>query len=65
MKLRALERDGFVQRHVTADVPPRVSYALTALGQDLAGQVRALIDWVNARTPAIAAARAAFDTRAD
>ncbi|WP_179504583.1 MULTISPECIES: winged helix-turn-helix transcriptional regulator [unclassified Sphingomonas] len=63
LKLRALERDGFVERHVTADVPPRVSYALTPLGHDLAGQVRALIDWVNARGPAIAAARAAFDTR--
>jgi hypothetical protein len=27
--------------------------------------VRALIDWVNARGPAIATARAAFDTRHD
>lgn len=65
LKLRALERDGFVLREASADVPPRVSYALTPLGRDLAGAVRSLIDWVNARAPAIEAARTAFDRRED
>lgn len=61
LKLRALERDGFVARHATGDVPPRVSYALTPLGIDLAHEGRRLIDWVNARSGAIHQARANFD----
>jgi len=60
-KLRALERDGFVARETTADVPPRVSYALTPLGADLAAQDRQMIDWANARAAQIVSARAAFD----
>lgn len=65
LKLRALERDGFVARHVTADVPPRVSYRLTALGVDLAHEGRRMIDWVNERSAAILEARATFDRRGD
>lgn len=61
LKLRALERDGFVARMVTGDVPPKVSYRLTAAGVELAGQGRMMIDWLNARAGAIMAARAAFD----
>lgn len=62
LKLRALERDGFVARSVSPDVPPRVSYRLTALGEGLHAQARAMIDWVNSQAPAIAAARSAFDS---
>jgi DNA-binding HxlR family transcriptional regulator len=61
LKLRTLERDGFVARAVTADVPPKVSYALTPLGQDLHAQARHLIDWINARAPQIRNAREGFD----
>lgn len=64
LKLRALERDGFVWRHTTADVPPRVSYGLTPAGQELAREGRRMIDWMNARTQAVLEARAAFDGRA-
>jgi len=61
LKLRTLERDGFVVRAVTADVPPKVSYALTPLGTDLHAQARGLIDWINTRAPQIRDAREAFD----
>lgn len=61
LKLRTLERDGFVARSATADVPPRVSYALTALGRELHAEARRLIDWINAKAVTIRAARTAFD----
>jgi len=64
LKLRTLERDGFVLRSVTDDVPPKVSYGLSTLGKALHGQTRAMIAWVNANEQAILAARDAFD-RAD
>ena len=61
LKLRALEREGLVARHVSADVPPKVSYTLTPLGADLHGLVRQQIDWISQRRPQIAAARQRFD----
>ncbi|MBT0668252.1 helix-turn-helix transcriptional regulator [Novosphingobium profundi] len=61
LKLRALERDGFVVREVSGDVPPRVSYRLSPQGEDLARQARAMIDWINLRSEAIRAAREAYD----
>lgn len=64
LKLRALERNGFVARHATADVPPHVSYRLTSLGADLAREGRRLIDWTNIRSLEIARSRAAFDGQA-
>src|SRR5690242_7536683 len=38
--LKALERDGMVQRTVHPTVPPQVEYALTRLGHSLAEPVR-------------------------
>jgi len=61
MKLRALERDGFVLRSISADVPPKVAYRLTALGEGLHAEARRLIDWVNGREGAIRASRREFD----
>jgi DNA-binding HxlR family transcriptional regulator len=61
LKLRSLERDGFVLRSVSADVPPRVAYRLSASGQGLVAQVRAMIDWVAGEKQAIGTARARFD----
>ncbi len=43
--LRALERDGVVQRTVYAEVPVRVEYALTPLGWSLTEPLMALADW--------------------
>ncbi|WP_246027346.1 winged helix-turn-helix transcriptional regulator [Novosphingobium umbonatum] len=65
MKLRALERNGFVLRHVTGDVPPKVSYSLSPLGLELAGEGRRMVDWANAREAAIRNARLAFDAMED
>jgi DNA-binding HxlR family transcriptional regulator len=61
LKLRSLERDGFVLRSVSADVPPRVAYRLSASGHGLVAQVRTMIDWVAGEKQAIGTARARFD----
>lgn len=53
--LRRLERHGLVARTSHAEVPPRVDYALTPLGQSLGSVVRALDQWVEAHTPEIEA----------
>jgi DNA-binding HxlR family transcriptional regulator len=61
LKLRALEREGLVARHSTGDVPPRVSYTLTAFGEELHGEVRRQIDWINQRREQMFDARRRFD----
>ena len=44
-RLRQLERDGLVQRTYHAEVPPRVEYEITALGQSLAPLFQSLAEW--------------------
>ncbi|MFB7252516.1 winged helix-turn-helix transcriptional regulator [Microbacterium sp. NPDC056234] len=46
--LRALVRDGLITRTAYAEVPPRVEYNLTPLGQSLADAVSHLVGWVQA-----------------
>lgn len=43
--LRALERDGLVEREVFAEIPPRVEYSLTELGATLKPILDAMFDW--------------------
>ncbi len=43
--LRALESDGLIERNVFAEVPPRVEYSLTSLGQSLKPLLSAMSDW--------------------
>jgi DNA-binding HxlR family transcriptional regulator len=45
--LRGLERDGFVERNVYAEVPVRVEYSLTALGWSSTELLMALADWAD------------------
>lgn len=51
--LQALEADGLVQRTAYPVVPPHVEYALTALGEDAATHVQALVDWIESNIGAI------------
>ncbi len=44
--LRDLERHGLVARRDYLEVPPRVEYALTPLGDSLAKTITSLDDWV-------------------
>ena len=43
--LRALESDGIINRQVFAEVPPRVEYTLSELGQSLKPILDAMLDW--------------------
>jgi DNA-binding HxlR family transcriptional regulator len=48
-QLRDLERDGIVQRTVHPQVPPKVEYALTDIGQKLCPALDALLEWAALR----------------
>lgn len=61
LTLRNLERDGLVNRTIYAEVPPRVEYELTELGQTLLGPIDALWAWAGTHGPDIAAARLRYD----
>lgn len=45
--LRAMEEDGIVVRTVYAEVPPRVEYALSELGESLRPVLMAMQNWGN------------------
>jgi DNA-binding HxlR family transcriptional regulator len=62
--LRALERDGLVQRRVYASVPPKVEYSLSPLGESLSGIVAAVRTWAYTHMDEIEIARTDFDNRA-
>ncbi|HEY2636399.1 MAG TPA: helix-turn-helix domain-containing protein, partial [Solirubrobacteraceae bacterium] len=50
-RLRQLEREGLVIRHVAPTAPVRVSYALTPKGEALAPVIEALTVWAHEWVP--------------
>ncbi len=43
--LRAMEQDGLIKRKVFAEVPPRVEYRLSDVGDSLKPVIEVLADW--------------------
>lgn len=43
--LRSMESDGIVNRTVYAEVPPRVEYSLSELGESLRPIIKAMEEW--------------------
>jgi DNA-binding HxlR family transcriptional regulator len=62
--LRTLERDGLVLRTVFPEVPVRVQYELTPLGQTLREPLRALRNWSVQHISEVLAARQEYDAHA-
>ncbi len=60
--LRALERDGIIERTVFAEVPPRVEYKLTELGRSLVVPIAVVQDWAEVHVGAVLAARQEYDS---
>jgi len=56
-QLRELEKDGIVQRTVYPEVPPKVEYQLTDLGQELCPALDALLKWAELRDKSLKASK--------
>ena len=63
--LRCLETDGFVARRVFPVTPPRVEYRLTPLGDEVAGLVAQLADWIEGNLERIGSVAATGDDGPD
>lgn len=49
--LRELERDGFLHREVYPEVPPRVEYTLTDMGESFAPILHSMLAWSERHLP--------------
>lgn len=61
--LRDLERDGLVERHEYAEMPPRVEYELTVLGRTLHTPLQALGTWAEQHIEEVLTNRETYDAR--
>lgn len=62
--LKALERDGLVDRRAYATVPPKVVYELTSSGESLRPVLLALEEWARTNMPRVLEARDRYDADA-
>lgn len=60
--LRSLETDGLISRKVYPEVPPRVEYQLTELGQSLLPALKVLVDWAKLHTDTILQSRRQYES---
>jgi DNA-binding HxlR family transcriptional regulator len=63
-RLRQLERDGLVVRTYYPEVPPRVEYEISELGNSLSPLFAALVEWSAANLVRVEEARLAYDAAA-
>ena len=60
--LRSLERDGLIKREAFAEVPPRVVYTLTPLGETLCAPIAAIRVWAETHISEVSEAQNAYDS---
>lgn len=58
--LKRLEQDGYLNRVVYAEVPPRVEYSLSDLGQSFLNPLQQIIQWAETNHHAICRSRSRF-----
>ncbi len=63
LTLKNLERDGLVSRTSYPEMPPRVEYELTDLGQTLIPPALSLAEWAVEHNPDIDRSRSDYDAR--
>jgi DNA-binding HxlR family transcriptional regulator len=61
LRLRELERNGLLTRADYGEVPPRVEYSLTPLGQSLSAELQVLCRWSKRNLSAVEEARRRYD----
>ncbi|MCG8338560.1 MAG: helix-turn-helix transcriptional regulator [Proteobacteria bacterium] len=61
--LRDLEREGYVSRKVYAEVPVRVEYKLTEMGNKIIKPLFNLVSWADEHHAAIKRSRQAYDKK--
>ncbi|THV40131.1 winged helix-turn-helix transcriptional regulator [Glycomyces buryatensis] len=61
--LRALERDGFVERHAEEGFPVRVEYNLTELGATITDRLQTLVDELYSFMPDVLTAQSDYDRK--
>lgn len=61
--LRNLERDGLVSREIFPEIPPRVEYQLTQLGESLLEPLQSVLDWVNRHSELVRKSQSRFDEK--
>ncbi|MEV8630012.1 helix-turn-helix domain-containing protein [Streptosporangium sp. NPDC051023] len=62
--LRALERDGIVERNVYPTSPPKVEYVLTGIGRELFVTVTGICEWARRNLAEVETSQRLFDQRA-
>ena len=60
-RLRKLLRFEIIEREVFAEVPPRVVYGLTPMGESLLKPITAVSEWAEEHLPAITQAQQQYD----
>ena len=55
--LRSLEADGLVNRVIYPEIPPRVEYSITSLGESLLPHIHSLVLWARENMPVIITSR--------
>ena len=61
--LRNLERDGLVNRTQYPEIPPRVEYSLTPLGETLCDPIAAIRYWAEEHIEQVTVAQVEYDSR--
>lgn len=61
--LRSLEQDGMISRTLYPEIPPRVEYCLTELGESLLKQILEFATWAEANFDAIMKARKKYENK--